>query len=75
MNGRQRWYVNKFQKYNLFNEKNAELMDPIEPAEEKEAQRIKAVYEKGTYSTFVRKVAKLCLTHPVDRRIVFELPI
>ena len=72
MNGHQRWFVNKFQKYNLFTE-NEKLMEPIEEAEEKEAYRIQAGYEEGAYKTFDKQLDKLCLQESVDRRIIFEL--
>lgn len=48
-------------------------MKPIQEAEEKEAFRIQAGYEKNAYSGFDKKLAKLDLTESVDRRIVFEL--
>ena len=48
-------------------------MQPIEEAEEKEAFRIQAGYEKEAYKTFDKKLDKLCLQESVDRRIIFEL--
>ena len=48
-------------------------MDPIEEAEEKEAKRIQAGYEKGAYRSFDKQLAKISLQESVDRRIIFEL--
>lgn len=55
MNGHQRWFVNKFQKYNLFTE-NEKLMEPIKEAEKKEAKRIRAGYSEDMYRTFDKQL-------------------
>ena len=48
-------------------------IDPVEEAEEKEHNRIRAGYEEDCYRTFDKQLAKLDLQESVDRRIVFEL--
>ena len=58
LDGHQRWFVNKFNKYNL----DAETTDQLEEDEKKEAKRIKAGYdEEETYKSIHSQVRGLCL--------------
>jgi hypothetical protein len=72
MSGHQRWFVNKFQQYNLDLDAK-EKMQPIIKAEEKEEERTRAGWSKENYTGIWTKVTKLDLQESVDRRVVFEL--
>ena len=72
MNGHQRWFVNKFQKYNLATE-DLETMDKIKQAEDKEALRTRPGYSKESYASIAAHAMALNTHESTDRRLVFEL--
>ena len=71
MTGHQRWFVNKFQKYNLAND--LEVMDQIKKSEKKEALRTQPGWSKESYQGIMTRARNLDVTESVDRRLLFEL--
>lgn len=71
MTGHQRYFVNKFQKYNLAND--LDVMDQIKHSEEKEARRIKPGWSKESYEGIWTRARNFDVTESVDRRLLFEL--
>ena len=72
MNGHQRWFVNKFMKYNLA-EDDIETMEAIERTEKKEAARTRPGYSFEAYASVAHHANNLNTHEATDRRIVFEL--
>ena len=72
MSGHQRWFVSKFQKFNLTMEDDV-AMDIITRAEEKEALRTQPGYSYESYGSIAARTMNLNTHEATDRRIVFEL--
>ena len=72
MSGHQRWFVSKFQKFNLTMEDDA-AMDIIAKGEEKEALRTQPGYSYESYASIAARTMNLNTHEATDRRIVFEL--
>ena len=72
MNGHQRWFVNKFMKYNLV-EDDMETMEAIERTEAKEAARTRPGHSIEAYASIAHHANNLNTHEATDRRIVFEL--
>jgi hypothetical protein len=72
MNGHQRWFVNKFMKYNLASD-DVETMEAISRTEEKEAARTRPGHSFEAYASIAHHANNLNTHEATDRRIVFEL--
>ena len=72
MSGHQRWFVSKFQKFNLSMEDDA-AMDIIKQSEEKEALRTQPGHSFESYASIAARTMNLNTHEATDRRIVFEL--
>ena len=72
MNGHQRWFVNKFMKYNLAAD-DVETMEAISRTEAKEAARTRPGHSIEAYASIAHHANNLNTHEATDRRIVFEL--
>ena len=72
MSGHQRWFVSKFQKFNLSITDDA-AMEKIKNSEQKEALRTRPGYSEQSYASIAARTMNLNTHEATDRRIVFEL--
>jgi len=72
MSGHQRWFVSKFQKFNLTMEDDR-AMEIIKRSEEKEALRTQPGHSLQSYASIAARTMNLNTHEATDRRIVFEL--
>jgi hypothetical protein len=72
MSGHQRWFISKFQKFNLSKEDD-KAMEIIKRKEEKEALRTRPGYSYEAYASIAARAMNINTHEATDRRIVFEL--